>query len=243
MKMQVGKDARLVSEDLHQVVSIIVPTYNEASGVEGLLAQLRRIPVRSELIVVDGGSWDDTVALAQPLADRVLVSDVAGRAVQMNAGANAAVGEILWFVHADTVLLEPLAAYAEILQARPLWGFFPLRLSGGRRVFRLLELLVSYRSRWTRVATGDQGIFVSRRLFGRLNGYAEQPLMEDVELSKRLRSIVAPVVAKQCVVTDSRRWETFGVPRTVLLMWCLRLFYFCGASPEWLAARYPRQGD
>lgn len=216
-------------------VSIIIPTLNEAAVVESLLGRLGHDEV--ELIVVDGGSCDGTGERALPLADQVLRHS-AGRAIQMNAGAAVARGEWLWFLHADSVLLAPGGAYLEAITAAEDWGFFGLVLSGERRVFRLIERLIVCRSRITAVATGDQGIFVRRGLFQTLGGFVDQPLMEDVELSKRLRAVAPPGFVALPLQTSSRRWESGGVLRTVLLMWRLRLLYFLGASPRWLARQY-----
>ena len=216
-------------------VSIIVPTLNEASRVQPLLRSLRS--AETELIVADGGSADATLDLAGSEVDRLLQVG-AGRAAQMNAGAACARGEWLWFVHADSVLLAPLQDYLTAILASENWGFFALKLSGERRSFRLIESLINCRSRLTSVATGDQGLFVRRDLLVRLGGFAEQPLMEDIELSKRLRGVAPACAARVPLQTSSRRWEQAGVVRTVLLMWRLRLLYFLGASPQWLARQY-----
>lgn len=216
-------------------VSIIVPTLNEAPCLGQLLQRLQAKD--SEVIVVDGGSSDGTVDLAAAGVCRVLHSD-AGRATQMNAGAASARGEWLWFVHADTQLLAPVEDYLSVIESSDTWGFFALKLSGQRRVFRLIETLINWRSRLSSVATGDQGIFVRRELLLHQGGFAQQPLMEDVELSKRLRVMAAANVADTALQTSSRRWERAGVVSTVLLMWRLRLLYFFGASPQWLARQY-----
>jgi rSAM/selenodomain-associated transferase 2 len=216
-------------------VSIIVPTLNEASCLAPLLRRLQAKD--TEVIVVDGGSSDGTVNLATQAMCRVLHSD-SGRATQMNAGAASACGKWLWFVHADTQLLAPVEDYLNAIESGASWGFFLLKLSGQRRVFRLIEKLINWRSRFSSVATGDQGIFVRRELLLRQGGFAQQPLMEDVELSKRLRVIASANVANIALQTSSRRWEQAGVASTVLLMWRLRLLYFFGASPQWLARQY-----
>ena len=216
-------------------VSIIVPTLNEAGVLAPLLLRLQAS--QCELIVVDGGSSDGTVDLASQGVCSVLRSD-AGRATQMNTGVAGARGEWLWFVHADTRLLAPVEDYLSAIESSTSWGFFPLELSGGRRVFRMIETLINWRSKVSSVATGDQGIFVRRQLLLQHGGFAQQPLMEDVELCKRLRTIAAANVAHIRLQTSSRRWEQAGVMSTVLLMWRLRLLYFLGASPQWLARQY-----
>jgi rSAM/selenodomain-associated transferase 2 len=208
---------------------------NEAPGVQQLLCGLRA--AETELIVVDGGSADATVELARAEADQLLQVG-ADRAAQMNAGLACARGEWVWFVHADTGLLAPLQDYLDAMLASEEWGFFALKLSGERRVFRIIEGFINWRSRFTSVVTGDQGLFVRRELLVHLGGFAEQPLMEDIELSKRLRGVAPPSSVRVCLQTSSRRWERAGVVATVLLMWRLRLLYFLGASPRWLARQY-----
>ena len=218
-------------------LSIIIPTLDEAEAVVALLQQLQ--PLRAhghEVILADGGSKDDTVALAEPLVDRVLVTP-AGRARQMNAGAAVANGQMLWFVHADSSI--PERADEHILQsAGPVWGRFNIHLSGDRMLLRVVERLMNLRSRITGIATGDQGIFVSRALFERVGGYADLPLMEDIDLSKRLKHAQTPVCLHNTLTASSRRWEQKGIVRTIVMMWYLRLAWFLGVPATRLASRY-----
>ena len=218
-------------------LSIIIPTLDEAEAVVALLQQLQ--PLRAhghEVILADGGSKDDTVALAEPLVDRVLVTP-AGRARQMNAGAAVANGQMLWFVHADSRI--PQRADEHILQsAGPVWGRFNVHLSGDRMLLRVVERLMNLRSRITGIATGDQGIFVSRALFERIGGYTDLPLMEDIDLSKRLKREQTPLCLYNTLTTSSRRWEQKGIVRTILLMWTLRLAWFLGVPAARLATHY-----
>lgn len=216
-------------------VSIIIPTLNEAARLQPLLQTLSSPAI--ELIVADGGSNDGTVDMVRQYADH-LTQGSPGRARQMNAGAASASGEWLWFVHADTRLLHPLGDYLAAIEGADHWGFFELQLSSPGFCFRTIERFINWRSRLSLVATGDQGIFMRRHLFNELGGFAEQPLMEDVEMSKRLRAAVPAAVSHRMLQTSSRRWEQRGVIRTVLLMWRLRLLYFLGASPQWLARQY-----
>ncbi len=218
-------------------VSIVVPVLNEAPRIGHLLRDLRAAGTPCEIIVVDGGSRDATVALARPLADRLLQVSP-GRAAQLNAGAAVARGRQLWFVHADTELPGPVDEYLRAVNQGGQWGFFRLRLSGRRPAFRLIERCICWRSRATGVVTGDQGLFVRRALFERLGGYADLPLMEDVELTKRLRRMASPTFVPLALQSSSRRWEVNGLVRTVLLMWRLRLRYFLGADPAELARDY-----
>jgi rSAM/selenodomain-associated transferase 2 len=221
------------------VVSVVIPTLNEVPRVRDLLGDLAARPgVVLELIVVDGGSADGTLDLARPLADLVLETG-RGRAAQMNAGATAARGAYLWFLHADTrVSPEAVAALGAACSAGARWGRFDVRLSGRQPLLRLVERLMNLRSCLTGIATGDQGIFVARSDFEAAGGYPEIPLMEDVALSKALRRRARPVCLRTPIQTSSRRWEERGLMRTILLMWRLRLAYALGANPRRLARRY-----
>ncbi len=229
-------------------LSVIIPALDEAAQIAALLGDLQALrqpdsPLgRSELIVVDGGSRDATAAIAEPLVDRLLHS-ARGRARQMNAGAAAARGQWLWFVHADSrvdaALLDQLDA---AIGSDARWGRFDVRLSGDAALLRLIEWAMNRRSRFTAMATGDQGIFVRRADFAAAGGYPEIALMEDLALSKSLRRRARPACLRGPLLTSSRRWERHGVLRTMLLMWRLRLAWFFGADPARLARRY-RAGD
>ena len=220
-------------------LSIIVPVLDEAAGIATTLQALA--PLREhghEVIVVDGGSRDATAALAAPWADRV-VDGARGRARQMNAGAALAGGDVLLFLHADTTL--PAAAETALQdanQAGAPWGRFDVSIVGASAWFPLVSTLMNWRSRLSGIATGDQAIFVQAALFRRLGGFADQPLMEDIELSRRLRRIAPPACLTARVATSGRRWESRGVWRTIWLMWRLRWRYWRGAAPEVLARAY-----
>lgn len=220
-------------------LSVILPTLDEAAGIQATLGDLQ--PLRAaghELILVDGGSRDATLELARPLVDRAL-DGPRGRARQMNAGAALARGAVLWFLHADTrVPLGALAALDGAIRAGHPWGRFDLRLSGRQPLLRVVERMISLRSRLQGLATGDQGLFVERRLFESLGGYPDIPLMEDLALAKALRRHRRPVCLRPCLISSSRRWERNGVARTILLMWRLRLAYALGADPARLARHY-----
>ena len=203
-----------------------------------LLASLQ--PLRSsghELIVVDGGSKDETRTIAEPLCDHFITA-IQGRASQMNAGAEQASGEILWFLHADSHIAADIIENLPSLVHGAGWGRFDVRLSGERWVFRLIERAMNLRSRITGIATGDQAIFVERTLFRCVGGFPPIRLMEDVALSRKLRRKTRPLTLKQTLTTSSRRWEQQGILYTMLLMWRLRLQYFMGADPSNLANRY-----
>ena len=220
-------------------LSVVMPVFDEAAGIGATLRALTPLRARGhEVIVVDGGSADATVALASAGADRV-IQGPRGRARQMNAGAAVAQGDVLLFLHADTVL--PDAADGAIHQAMEQgarWGRFDVRISGGKALFPLIASLMNLRSRLSGIATGDQALFVQRTLFTQLGGYADQPLMEDIELSRRLRALSPPACLRLRVQTSGRRWQQRGVWRTVWLMWRLRWRYWRGASPEALARAY-----
>jgi rSAM/selenodomain-associated transferase 2 len=218
-------------------LSIVVPVLDEAPRIEGFLVALQSWRGLAEIIVVDGGSGDGSAAIAEPLCDAVLVAD-AGRARQMNAGAERARGDYLMFLHSDTTLTVSPPAMAGYLARGPAWGFFTARLSGDALAFRIIERMMNLRSRLTRVATGDQCLFLSRALWDSVGGFADIPLMEDVELSKRLRRKADPLLPAEPVTTSSRRWEERGIGRTMVLMWWLRLRFWLGAEPRRLAQLY-----
>lgn len=221
-------------------ISVIVPALNEASQIAEVLQAL--VPLRRrghEVIVVDGGSSDGTPVLAAPLADWVLHA-TKGRALQMNAGAHAATGDVLWFLHADTVPPPDAdeAILAALAQGNRGWGHFDVRLSGAEFLLRMVATLMNRRSRLVGIATGDQGLFMRRELFERTGGFPEIPLMEDIALSRMLKRHSRPACIAQELVTSSRRWEQRGIWRTIFLMWRLRLAYFLGADPHQLAGQY-----
>jgi rSAM/selenodomain-associated transferase 2 len=221
-------------------ISVIIPVLNEAAAINTMLPELQWMrEAGHELIVVDGGSDDDSAQVAQDCADQVITSR-RGRARQMNAGAQVACGDVLLFLHIDTgIAAEGIASLRSAFSPGiDGWGRFDVRLSGSRRMFRLIETMMNWRSRLTGIATGDQAIFVSRSLFVRSGGYADIPLMEDIELCRRLRRISKPRCLPKHVTTSSRRWENNGILNTVLLMWRLRLAYWLGVDPAALVRRY-----
>jgi rSAM/selenodomain-associated transferase 2 len=220
------------------MLSIVVPVLNEADGIEAALLALAPLRDRgAEVIVVDGGSADGTLARATPLATRVLAAP-RGRASQMNAGAAAARGEALVFLHADTRL--PPNADAMVTEALTCsgraWGRFDVQFNGGR--LPLIARMMNLRSRLSGIATGDQAMFVRRDAFERAGGFPPIALMEDIALSTRLKRLSPPLCLPARVTTSPRRWLENGVTRTVLLMWRLRLAYVLGIHPDTLARAY-----
>jgi rSAM/selenodomain-associated transferase 2 len=221
------------SERSFSQVSIIIPVLNESEVISNTLQLLQ--PLRDqghELIIVDGGCTDDTLSLVEPLADVVTHSEK-GRALQMNAGAAIARGNIFWFLHADTLVAEDsLALLSNALSSGYDWGRFDVRLSGRHGLLRIIERMMNLRSCLTGIATGDQGLFMTRDAFDVVGGFPLIPLMEDIELSKQLKKIGRPACIKAAIVTSSRRWEQNGILRTIWLMWRLRLFYWLGVPAE-----------
>ena len=221
-------------------VSLVVPVLDEAGTIPQSLGPIQ--PLRGngiEVIVADGGSRDGTRRVARPLCDR-LVQAPRGRARQMNAGAGAASGPVLLFLHADTRLPPGWdRAVRDATSARGrAWGRFDVRFDGPHPMLRVVERAMNLRSRLSGIATGDQAIFVTRDVFLAAGGFPDIELMEDVALSRALRARSRPACLREKVVTSSRRWERGGIARTIVLMWRLRLEYALGADPGRLARMY-----
>ena len=221
---------------------IVVPVLNEAANLEGLLPDLLARGPGVEIVVADAGSTDGTRELMRRFPSVALVLAPRGRARQMNAGARASRGDALLFLHADTTL--PAGAVSAIADALAdpsvVGGRFDVRFTSPRWPFRMIAALMNWRSRWSGIATGDQGIFVRRAAFDALGGYPDIPLMEDIELTRRLKRLGRIACLDARVTTSSRKWEREGIARTILLMWTLRLFYFLGVSPARLVGWYYR---
>ncbi len=218
---------------------IVMPVLHEGDTLQPALLALQPMRQRgAELVVVDGGSTDSTWALACTLADQVRLAP-RGRAAQMNAGAKDCHADVLLFLHADTRLPDHAdRLIAQALNAGQPWGRFDVCIDSPHPMLRVVERLMNLRSRLTGIATGDQAMFVRRDVFGGLGGFSDLPLMEDIELSKRLLKTGPPACIHVPAVTSARRWQQHGVWRTILLMWRLRLAYFLGTDPHVLALRY-----
>lgn len=230
-------------------LSIIIPLLNEAGNLPELIAHIVRLdPAPQQVILVDGGSVDGSVAItnnvlknteiAQSAIDWHIIESTVGRAQQMNAGAMLATGDMLLFLHADTEL--PADAIDSVQQAIAQydWGRFDVRLDSSEPLLKIVGLMINQRSRLMSIATGDQAIFIKKSLFEQIGGYPDQPLMEDIELCKRLKKFARPACLKSKVITSARRWQQYGTWRTIFLMWQLRFDYWRGVSPNVLKQRY-----
>ena len=230
-------------------LSIIIPLLNEADNLPELMAHIVRLdPAPQQVILVDGGSVDGSVTIAnnvlksteiaQSIIDWHIIESTVGRAQQMNAGAILATGDVLLFLHADTEL--PADATDNIRQAVAQydWGRFDVGLDSREPLLKIVGLMINQRSRLMSIATGDQAIFIKKSLFEQIGGYPDQPLMEDIELCKRLKKIARPACLKSKVITSARRWQQHGTWRTIFLMWHLRFDYWRGVSPNVLKQRY-----
>jgi rSAM/selenodomain-associated transferase 2 len=221
-------------------ISIVIPTLNEEGCLPGLLDKLAPLRRRgAEVIVVDGGSADDTVATAERAGVEIFHTPP-GRALQMNAGARAARGDVLLFLHADTIP-PPWAdqlIVAALARGPHVWGRFDVIITGRARMLRVVAWLMNLRSRISGIATGDQGIFVAREVFHAVHGFPLQALMEDIEISRKLRRHSRPICLREAVTTSGRRWDRNGVWRTILLMSRIRLAYWRGTPADELAKVY-----
>jgi rSAM/selenodomain-associated transferase 2 len=222
------------------MLSIVVPMLDEAAALPALLAHLAHWQAGGgEVVLVDGGSTDGSAAIARA-AGFTVVNAERGRARQMNAGAAVAQGGVLLFLHADTQL--PVGAgravRAALAEAGREWGRFDVLITGRSPMLGVVAALMNLRSRLTGIATGDQAMFMRREAFDAVGGFPLQPLMEDIELSRRLRRRSRPACVRLRVATSGRRWEERGVWRTIVLMWRLRWAYWRGVPAERLAEAY-----
>ncbi|MEP0202745.1 MAG: TIGR04283 family arsenosugar biosynthesis glycosyltransferase [Halioglobus sp.] len=218
-------------------VAFVIPVLNEAKSIAGLLEALEYRFPGAGICVVDGGSSDDTAKQVLRGNAQLLLAEP-GRSSQMNLGGFSCAADYLVFLHADTVPGCTWDEFQNVLATGPEWGFCRIQLSGASASFRVIEWFMNQRSTLTRVATGDQMLFVRSDVFSLLDGFAPLPLMEDIELSKRLRKRCAPAIVNTPAVTSSRRWEQSGIVRTILTMWAIRLAYVCGVSTQTLARYY-----
>ena len=229
-------------------ISIVMPVLDEAQRIGAALDALAEPRRRGhEVIVVDGGSRDASMRIARAKADSVIAAP-RGRASQMNAGARAASGEVLLFLHADTLLPGDAerAVLAGLDASGRAWGRFDVRIDGASAWLAVVAWGMNLRSRATGIATGDQAMFMRREAYASAGGFPDIALMEDVAMSARLKRLSPPLCLRETVVTSGRRWDEQGALRTIARMWWLRLRYFLGAEPSSLARSYesgPRRKD
>jgi len=219
-------------------ISLVVPTLNEEKNIAATVAAIRDLQP-DELLIVDGGSTDQTPEICRGLGLNVL-SSPRSRSTQMNLGAERATGDVLLFLHADTRL--PPSALDDIRAAmndrRCPGGRFDIKLDGDHWMLKIVGAMISFRSRITKVATGDQAIFVRRDVFKAIGGYPDIPLMEDIALSRVLRRVGRVACLRSRVITSGRRWEIEGIWRTIFKMWTLKSLYLLGVSPVRLKRYY-----
>ena len=216
-------------------VSVVVPVLNDASALRTLLGALDGADL--EVIVVDGGSRDGSAEVAEQAGARVFQS-AASRGLQLDIGYRAAVGDWVWMLHADAAPSTANLAEAGGWSSKPPgWGSFGIRLDGGAPL-KLVAWLMNHRSALTGICTGDQGLFAHRQLLDAIGGVPRQPLMEDVELSKRLRRLAPPSRAATQLSASGRRWQRHGAAQTIATMWWLRARYALGASADGLYRHY-----
>jgi rSAM/selenodomain-associated transferase 2 len=222
-------------------LAIVVPVLNEAANLPALLLNLSQVSALQgtppELVLVDGGSSDSTVALARAAGVKVIDAPRC-RAQQMNAGAQATQAPNLLFLHADTRLPPQACALVQDALQQHAWGRFDVYIEGRLPMLRLVAGLMNWRSRLSGIATGDQAMFMTRQAFELAGGFADQPLMEDIAMSTTLKTMGPPACLRQKVTTSGRRWEQRGLWATIFLMWRLRLAYWLGAAPAALARAY-----
>ena len=212
---------------------------NEAAAIARTLRAIRVGAPDAEIVVVDGGSTDASVATAQPLCDTT-ISAPRGRALQMNAGARASHGDVLVFVHADTIVPATFSAdiTTALSDAAVVGGRFDVKLDATALPYRIIGAMISIRSRISRTGTGDQAIFVRRDVFDRLGGFPELELCEDLEFSRRMKRAGRVACLRSRVTTSARRWNHGGVVRTVIRMWLIRAMYLLGVPPARLKRMY-----
>ena len=221
------------------MITIIIPVLNEEKNIAKVLENISQLDGEKEIIVVDGGSIDNTVGIVEK-KDVILLSSEKGRGCQMNKGAEIAKGETLLFLHADTKLPDNAILEIDKVMKAPesIGGRFDVRFDDNRFIFKLIAFLMNWRSSLTEIFTGDHAIFIRKSAFKELGGYSEIPLMEDIELSKKMKRKGKVACINNCVITSARKWKEEGIIKTILLMWLLRLLYFFKVSPIFLSKIY-----
>ncbi len=220
-------------------ISIIIPVFNEASIIQETLKHLKD-ESNTEVIVVDGGSQDQTVKLVQGLGVKVIHCSTKGRANQMNFAAENAIGEILLFLHADTYLPS---GYQDLIkealsQPKTIAGAFELAIAGQQPLLRWVEAIVNLRSRFFSLPYGDQALFIKASIFVETGGFPNLPIMEDFEFIQRLKRLGKITIVSAAVLTSGRRWQTLGVLKTTLINQLVIIGYYLGISPTQLVRLY-----
>jgi rSAM/selenodomain-associated transferase 2 len=221
-------------------LSIIIPVLDESLFFTRQQLYLKALLEQEhEIIVVDGGSSDDSVSAAKELGC-TCIHTKASRGYQLHAGAKASTHKYLVFLHADTLM--PLTATNSIISALENqsidWGRFNVAFTNKKLIFKFIAWFMNKRSCMTGIVTGDQTLFINRRTYFDCGGFKNIPIMEDIEFSKRLKKHSPPICLKQTVITSSRKWEKQGITRTIILMWMLRAKYFFGVSADKLSKQY-----
>ena len=220
--------------------TVVVPVLNEAASLASFLtALLARLDQHWQVIVVDGGSVDGTIDIARQFPVR-LVHSAPGRARQMNAGVAAGIdSDLILFLHSDTRLPSPvLPELNAFFHSSQQWGFFRVQLDSPLRLLALVSTLMNWRSRFSGIGTGDQGLLVRTQFWLNSGGFADLPLMEDVEFCRRVKKQAPPFYSRLKVLVSARKWERQGPIKTILLMWVIRLAYVLGVAPQRLHRWY-----
>ncbi len=221
------------------MISIIIPTKNEAKNICENLSHLQGLRNRNicEIILVDGGSTDDTIKVANNLVDHILKTK-SGRAIQQNIGASIARGNIFLFLHADTYITEKQLLFIKNIKKDKVWGFFKMKFNNNKIKYRILSFFINLRSKIYNYGTGDQMIYVEKNIFNKIRGFPNIMIMEDIEICSTLKRISAPLIINSHVITSSRRWDEHGFIRTILKMKVLRFLYHIGIKTHILKRYY-----
>ncbi|GAB6098205.1 TIGR04283 family arsenosugar biosynthesis glycosyltransferase [Halanaerocella petrolearia] len=222
------------------LISVIIPVLNEESTIKTTIKQVQKVAGNKEIVVVDGGSQDRTVELANPLADKVCQTR-AGRGHQMNVGAKAARGDILFFLHSDSQLEKDalLAIDTAMQESRVIGGCFSFKIDDDSWPLRFISWTSNLRAKYLNLIFGDQGIFVRADIFSQISGYPDQELMEDWEFSRKLAKVEGKLVQLESkIYTSARRWHEFGIWKTILLMHKIKFLYLLGVEPYKLREIY-----